>query len=191
MDAYEQIQKRGGSRSVKDQLEDINREIEINKQKLKKVTALLAHESNGRQYQNEMARLTQEAQRLRLQRNTLVPQLSSDRQLPELKEFINHWEISGDINAFPEKEFSNLVEKCEIMTGKSMVIHFKCGMIVTEALTEKTGRHADSADQPGSTDQPAESSDKPADILDSCQKAIEHFNEAIECVLSEMQEDVG
>ena len=63
LDAYEQIQKRGGSRSVKDQLEDINREIDINKQKLKKVTALLAHESNGRQYQNEMARLTQEAQR--------------------------------------------------------------------------------------------------------------------------------
>ena len=191
MDAYEQIQKRGGSRSVKDQLEDLNREIEINKQKLKKVTALLAHESNGRQYQNEMARLTQEAQRLRLQRNILIPQLSSDRQLPEMKDFVNHWEITGDIKAFPDKEFSNLVEKCEIMTGKSMVIHFNCGLIVTEALTEKTGRHADSADQTGSTDQPVESSDKPADILDSCQKAIEHFNEAIECVLGEKQEDIG
>lgn len=190
LDAYEQIQKRRGSRSVKDQLEDINREIEINKQKLKKVTALLAHESNGRQYQNEMARLTQEAQQLRLQRNTLIPQLSSDRQLPEMKDFVNHWEITGDINAFPDKEFSNLVEKCEILTGKSMVIHFNCGLIVTERLGEGVDQQV-SADHPGSTDQPAEYSDKPADIPDSCQKAIEHFNEAIECVLSEMQEDVG
>ena len=102
----------------------------------------MAHESNGSKYQNEMAKLTQEAQRLRLQRNTLIPQLSSDRQLPEMREFINHWEITGDIHTFPDQDFSRLVEKCEITTGKSIVIHFKCGLMITERL-------ADSVDQLG------------------------------------------
>ena len=143
LDAYEQILMRRGTEHVKTGLEAGNPETEKDKQYLKMVTALLSRETDSRQYQNDLAELTRETRQVRLQKNARVSLPDAGGLLPEMKDLVNHWKASTNLGDFPENQFSRIVEKCVISTGKSITIHFRCGLAVTESLVRNMKENAE------------------------------------------------
>ena len=56
--------------------------------------------------------------------------------LRSLQSFVRDWTITDCLDHFPENEFRDYVESCDIVAGNMMKIHFQCGLTLTESLRQ-------------------------------------------------------
>ena len=57
--------------------------------------------------------------------------------LTELKEFLKNWKITDETAAFPEEEFKNLVDHCDVYTNDKVIFCFRCGLHLQESLRQR------------------------------------------------------
>ena len=55
-------------------------------------------------------------------------------QADELREFVNHWQITDSVESFPAEAFQTLVERVDVQSGISAAFRFACGLTLTESL---------------------------------------------------------
>ena len=137
LDVYERCLGRSAAEEKQERLQEIEAELEQNRRENQKLTAVIMRERFLPKHREKKTFLDRQSRELMDEKNRLMV-TEETGTVQDLKEFINRWQLTDDVAAFPDKAFTEFIESCTVNTQKMVTFRFRCGLKLTESLFRTT-----------------------------------------------------
>lgn len=127
----EYAKRKGEQDNAADRLREIAAELSENRDEQTLLTALALAGRLTVEHRHRKQKLLSREQKLLDEQQILQNRTG---QADELREFVNHWQITDSVESFPAEAFQTLVERVDVQAGISATFHFTCGLTLTESL---------------------------------------------------------
>ena len=134
LDVYETMLGKSEAEKNAERLAQIEEELKSNQKETERLTAIVMRERFLPEHRERKQFLSRQAQELMMEKNQILISGNSSGTLQQLKTFIGGWKITDDLASFPDKAFTEYVERCTVLSGKMVTFHFRCGLQLTESL---------------------------------------------------------
>ena len=127
----EYAKRKGEQDNAADRLREIAAELSENRDEQTLLTALALAGRLTVEHRHRKQELLSREQKLLDEQQILQNRTG---QADELREFVNHWQITDSVESFPAEAFQTLVERVDVQSGISAAFRFACGLTLTESL---------------------------------------------------------